>query len=355
MSEAAVVGSQEAVRGALFPPEYFGLSGIDKLRLSLSGYVGRPPISFLTGVRLTDVGVGSATFVLPITDWLLAPQGAVTVGVVAILADAALGCAIQTTSPGATGYTTTELSINMVRPVPHSGELIARARLLHGGRQLGLSEVYVTDEVGRLVAHGTSRCAIFPPDPSIGPPPAELPVAPTEDDSWTAPYMRPVQGAVIDEAHFQSHSGLDILRGIAAGELPRPPVAYLFGHSMAHADEGVCEFTMPASPWHASPTGFAQGGVTAFLADTTLGAAVQTTVAAGTAMAATDLRVQYLRPVVTDGKPIASRATVMHRGRGLAAARAELTNSEGKLVALATGAAVLPPNRRADLTTLTVD
>jgi acyl-coenzyme A thioesterase PaaI-like protein len=76
-----------------------GLSGIEQLRIFLSGKVEFPPISFLTGMRLTEVGMGTATFVMPITPWLLTPQGVITGGEVAILANGPLGCAIQTALP----------------------------------------------------------------------------------------------------------------------------------------------------------------------------------------------------------------------------------------------------------------
>jgi hypothetical protein len=62
--------------------------------------------------------------------------------------------------------------------VPAGGHLIARGRLVHASRQLGLTEVFVTDDIGRLIAHGTSRGAIFPPHPSIGPPLDDVPLLP---------------------------------------------------------------------------------------------------------------------------------------------------------------------------------
>ena len=340
---------KETVRGVRFPSELRGLSGIDQLRRFLTDQVGRPPIGELTGMHPTEVGVGTATFTMPITGWLLVPQGMITGGVVAILADGPLGCAIQTALPAATGYTTTELSINMVRPAPLAGQLVARGRLVHASRQLGLTEVFVTDHDGRLIAHGTSRCAIFAPDPSIGPPPDEIPVPSRTDDPWTPPYERPVVGMVLDEEVFQTRSGLEIMEQLIAGDLPQPPSHHLIGQTATAASEGTCEFVMPAHGWLASPTGFVEGGVTAFLADAALGGAVQTTVPAGTAIAPTDLRVQFLRPVPTDGGILTARATVVHRGRGFAAARAEVTNEAGKLVALAGASALIQPGRPAVL------
>jgi uncharacterized protein (TIGR00369 family) len=340
---------REPVRGGAFPPELLGLPGIEQLRLFLSHQVANPPISHLTGMRLTEVGAGSATFSMPISPWLLTPQGLWTAGAIAILADGPLGCAIQTILPPATGYTTTELSINLVRPVPRSGKLVARGRVVHGGRRLALSEVFVTDDTGRLIAHGTSRCIIFPPAPDIPAPPAEIPVLATEDDGWLPPYERPVQGTVLDQDVWARRSGLEVLRDQIAGDLPWPPISYLLGLGPTKASEGSCTFSMPATRWLTSPSGLVLGGVTACLADVALGAAVETTVPAGTALAPTDLRVQFIRPVPPDGGSITAQANVVHRGRGIAATRAEVTNEEGKLLALGSASALILPDRRADL------
>lgn len=340
---------QEGVRGGAFPMELMGLPGIEQLRLFLTGQAPNPPISYLTGMHPTEIGAGSATFVMPISSWLSTPQGLWTAGAIAILADGPLGCAIQTLLPPATGYTTTELSINLVRPVPSSGRLIARARVVHGGRRMALSEVSVTDDHGRLIAHGTSRCVIFPPLPDLPPPPAQIPVREAEDDGWVPPYKRQVQGVVLDQEIWANRSGLEVMQGLIARELPWPPISYLMGMGPTEASDGTCAFSMPTSPWLTSPSGFVLGGVTACLADVVLGAAIQTTVPAATALAPTDLRVQFIRPVPPDSGSIIARADVVHRGRGMAASRAEVTNEQGKTLALASASAVILPGRRADL------
>ena len=146
----------EPVRGGTFPAHLLGLSGIEQLRMFLEGKAAPPPVSHLTGTYPTEVGVGSATFVMPITGWLQISPGLMTAGGVAILADSPLAWSIQSALPPTTGYATTELSINMVRRVPDEGRLVARGHLVHLGRRLGLSEVFVTDDAGRLIAHGTS-------------------------------------------------------------------------------------------------------------------------------------------------------------------------------------------------------
>jgi uncharacterized protein (TIGR00369 family) len=193
----------------------------------------------------------------------------------------------------------------MLRPVPQEGQLIARGRLVHGGRQLGLSEVFVTDNLGRLITHGTSRCAILPPAQDIPAPPREIVPTACHEEDWIPPYQRPTQGIVLDQKIFDSMSGLDTMRSCVTGDLPLPPVSRLIGVYPVQADEGSCSFALRASGWHTSPTGLVMGGVTACLADLALACAIQTTVPAGVAYAPTDLRVQFLRPAPADGRLVA--------------------------------------------------
>ncbi len=39
-----------------------------------------PPLSRLTGLKLVEVGLGSVVFEMPLTRWLLSPQGAISIG-----------------------------------------------------------------------------------------------------------------------------------------------------------------------------------------------------------------------------------------------------------------------------------
>jgi uncharacterized protein (TIGR00369 family) len=112
---------------------------------------------------------------------------------------------------------------------------------------------------------------------------------------------------------------------------------------------------LPCTMWLASPARTVQGGVTAMLADSAMLAAVQTTAPAGTAIAGLDLHVNYLRPVFPDGQNLTARGEVVHRGRTLAVTRAEITNAEGKPVALATGSSMYLPGRPAALGDVELD
>jgi uncharacterized protein (TIGR00369 family) len=88
------------------------------------------------------------------------------------------------------------------------------------------------------------------------------------------------------------------------------------------------------------------------LAETALGAAIQTTLPAKTAVAPIDLKVNYLRPLGSDGREATARGTVVHAGRRIAVAHAEVHDADGKHVALATGSAMILPGRAASLASL---
>jgi uncharacterized protein (TIGR00369 family) len=338
----------EPVRGGHADPALFGLSGIDQLRALLAGYVPSPPIRHLTGTRLVEVGIGSAVFEMPLSDWLRAPQGGISIGPLAIVADGALGCAVQSGLPAATPFTTSELSLRMLAPARPGGTVVANGHLVHARRTIALSEVSLTDGHGRLLAHGSSLCFVLPqlsplPEPPTALEPVEPTTFPTPD-----PWARVCQGEVVAQEVWDRLSGLEVMRTLLPGG--RPPIAQLTGLRLTGVREGAATFVMPAGEWlTAPPKGRLQGGAIALLAETALSSAVQTTVPAGTALAPIDLKVNYLRPLTSDGREATATGAVVHAGRRLAVANAEVHDADGKQIALATGSAMILPDRAASL------
>ncbi len=331
----------EEARGGFFDARLLGLSGKRQLESFLERGGPIPPIGHLMGTLLTEVGQGTATFTMPASPWLQTHWGVIQGGVLAVLADAALGCTIQSGLPPATPYTTAELSMTLLRPATtSSGSFTARGRLIRAGRSLALSSVEVDDEQGRLLAHGTSRCHVFPqlqpvPDSPDGLGPVDQPVYDSPD-----PYLRPVEGTVLPE-HERSQNGLSYARRCVDREIDPPPIHYLTGVEVRGAEEGESLVTLPATRWLCSPTGYLQGGAIALLADSAIAFAIQTIVPEGMTYAIVDLKVNFLRPVAPDGSDLVARGSIAHRGKTLAIANADLANAEGKRLALATGSAML--------------
>jgi uncharacterized protein (TIGR00369 family) len=337
----------EPVRGGYPQDGLFGLAGIDVLRALIRADAPRPPINHLVGMSLTGAGLGSASFSMPATRWLLSPQGVISVGTLAILADGPLGCAVHSALPAATGYVTSELSLRLLRPAREGGTFVARGDLVHGGRSLALSRVQTVDERGRLLADGSSLCFVRPLSGS-GTPPAAAD-ADRQSSASPDPFQRPAMGEVLDQEVWDRMTGLEVLQAQVVGELPRPPLHFLTGLLPIEVSAGRAVFTLPCHEWLCSPLGTVEGGVIAMVADSALASAIQTTAPAGAALVAIDLKVNFLRPVFPDGRDLIATGHVRHAGRTLAVAEAEVVNADGKPVALATGSAMIAADRKAAL------
>ncbi|MBW3589422.1 MAG: PaaI family thioesterase [Actinobacteria bacterium] len=337
---------QEPVRGGAPDPRMFGLSGLEQLNIALEGGSIAPPIHHLTGLRPTEFGIGSATFILPASPWFQSAAGIFLSGISAFAADAPLGTSIYTTLPAATPLITSELSMSFLRPATvESQTIIARGRLVHGGSRVGLSEVMVEDSAGRMLAHGSSRCFIFPQLEPVPERPKELePVEPQVYET-PDPYLRDVVPETLSAEVLEQSSGLEITKAHVEGKLARPAWARLFGARTVEAEEGKVTLTMPVTGWVTSGMGTLYGGATALFADAALLTSVYTTLPEDTATATLDIKVQYVRPAYP-GTDLVARAQVVHRGRTLAVANCEISNSEGKLIALATGSTIIIPGRK---------
>jgi uncharacterized protein (TIGR00369 family) len=337
---------REPAVGAYWNASHLGLTGIERLRAEVDGRIPLSPISRLTGVKPTDGGAGTATFSMPATGWLTGSQGLILGGTLAILADGPLAAAIGTALPPGKGLVTSELSLRFLRPVRVGGDLLALGTLVRAGRSIGLSHVRVIDGRGRMVADGSSMCFIqsIPPQGQGDPaPPTERnePVVSPSSSHVLDPWQRPALGEVLGQELWDRMSALEIFRAQKAGELPNPPIYFLTGMRIEDAVPGEIFFALPAHGWLSSPQRTVQGGALAMLADTALNCAIFASTPVGTAVASMDLKVNYLRPVVPDGRDLRAHGRVRHIGRTIAVAESEVTNADGKTVVLATGSAML--------------
>jgi uncharacterized protein (TIGR00369 family) len=97
--------------------------------------------------------------------------GAVHGGLVCTLLDTVAGCAVLSTLPRGTGFTSIELKVSFLRPVAvASGPLTAVGTVVKAGRRIAFAEGQVVDVAGRDVAAASSSSLIFPVPPEDGPP-----------------------------------------------------------------------------------------------------------------------------------------------------------------------------------------
>lgn len=140
-----------------------GRSGLAVMEAILSGELPYPPIAETLDFSLVEVGSGRAVFQGRPGPRHLNPMGGIHGGWYATLLDSALGCAVHTMMPVGRGYTTAELSVNLVRAIVPAKVPRVRAigQVLHCGRQLATAEARIVGPDGTLYAHGTTTCLVF--------------------------------------------------------------------------------------------------------------------------------------------------------------------------------------------------
>jgi uncharacterized protein (TIGR00369 family) len=139
------------------------MTGLEMMRAFVSGELPSPPIHHLTGLRPTDAGEGTCTFVLPATEWLCSPLARVEGGFTAMLADAAIASSVQTTLPPRTAYASVDLKVTYFRPVfPDGRDLVARAEVTHRGSSLATAAAVVRNADGKAVASAVGSAMILP-------------------------------------------------------------------------------------------------------------------------------------------------------------------------------------------------
>ena len=149
--------------GLASPGQVAGLSGLQTLHAMLAGDLPYPHIADTLDFQLVEVAYGKAVFQGTPQLKHYNPLGSVHGGWYATLLDSALGCAVHTTLPPGMAYTTAEVSVNIVRAATaKTGPLRSTGHIVHSGRQLATAEARIVGPDGKLYAHGTTTCLVFP-------------------------------------------------------------------------------------------------------------------------------------------------------------------------------------------------
>ncbi len=140
-----------------------GLSGLETLRRMADGELPPPPLAETLSFSAVTVGEGCFAVRLVPAEFHYNPLGTVHGGVLAALLDTAAGCAVQTTLPADTGYTSADLHTRFLAPVRvETGELHCEGSVLHRGTRTATAMARLEDGGGRLLAHATSTCLLLP-------------------------------------------------------------------------------------------------------------------------------------------------------------------------------------------------
>ena len=149
--------------GVVTPDILKSYDGLGFAKAIADGTLPQPPICELLNFHLVEAEYGRAAFEGIPEFRHYNPIGTVHGGFAATLLDSALGVAIFSTLAKGDAWTTLELKVNFVRALTKdSGPVRAEGRIVHRGRTVATSEGDLKDRAGKLYAHASTTCMIFP-------------------------------------------------------------------------------------------------------------------------------------------------------------------------------------------------
>ena len=110
-------------------------------------------------IRLQEIGAGHAVMEVTVGERHRNYFGGAHGGLIATLVDT-VSFFPRPLLPSGRPCTTTNLNVTYVRPAGLGDVLTARSELVHLGRRLASLQVTVTNQEGKLVAHGTTTLMI---------------------------------------------------------------------------------------------------------------------------------------------------------------------------------------------------
>ncbi len=138
------------------------MTGLELMRAVIDGSLPGAPIAALMNMRGVAADPGTVTFEGVPGPEHYNPLGTVHGGFAATLLDSAMGCAVHTTLPAGTGFTSIDINVTFVRPITSAtGPVTARGEVINAGRRVATVRGTLTDAAGKVLAHGTSSCLIM--------------------------------------------------------------------------------------------------------------------------------------------------------------------------------------------------
>ncbi len=149
--------------GTVGPEQRQAMSGLEFVQGLASGALPLNTMAQTLGYDVVEAERGRVVLAVEPTGAHLNPWGTVHGGLTATLLDSCMGLAVQSMLDQGLGSTTLEFKVSLVRAITlETGRIRAEGKVLSCGSRVGTAEGRVTDANGRLLAHGTTTCLIFP-------------------------------------------------------------------------------------------------------------------------------------------------------------------------------------------------
>ena len=257
------------------------------------------------GLRQVEVAARRCVHEMDVPSSLRDADGAVAPGALAILSDSTLGFAVMTTVPTPLTMATSHLHLELLRAMPSTATVLrcsGEQRSLDD--HFGLAEGDIVSDDGTELARATIGAVLF--------------------NGARRPARAPDEAQDTDHAHqARTHH-----------KMTGSPVLELLGARLVSTRSTGIRVTAEAKPEFANSSGGLHGGFGVLMGERVLDAALRVSLHDELSMRPVELRAAFLRPIVANGRAIECRATVMHRGRRLAAVRGEVRDHQGRSAVL---------------------
>ncbi len=128
-------------------------------------------------------------------------------------------------------------------------------------------------------------------------------------------------------------SGLEFVKGLAAGTLPLNLIARTLGYDVTEAERGRVVVSVEPTEAHLNPYGTVHGGFTATLLDSCMGLAVQSTLDKGFGQTTVEFKISLIRPITSGIGLVMAEGVVLNVGRRVGVAEGRVTDGSGRLLA----------------------
>jgi len=146
----------------LTPAQLATMSGFDFIDGMRTGRLPHPPIGRTLNYHLTEVEKGRVVFEGTPTFDAYNPLGGAHGGWFGTLLDSCMACAVQTTLPQGTGYTTVEYKVTILRPAfTDTPPLRAIGTVVSSGRRVATATGEMVGPDGKVYATGSTTCLVF--------------------------------------------------------------------------------------------------------------------------------------------------------------------------------------------------
>jgi len=139
---------------------YSKFTGLELMKMMVAGDIPSPSMSITIPMKAIEATKGRVVFTAKADSNHLNPTGMVHGGFAATVLDTVTACAIQTMLGRKPVFSTIELNVKMMRPMPIGVELLVQGDVINVSKSLGISEGKIFTPEGKLIAHATCTCFI---------------------------------------------------------------------------------------------------------------------------------------------------------------------------------------------------